>query len=218
VLRQACRQRAQWNDRFGDDRQLMRVNISPRSFADSAEGRAELIIAVVADAGLAGRQICLELTEHALASDSTAMARACRRLQDAGMTIALDDFGTGFSSIPHLKTVPADVLKIDRSFVAGLDRADAGDQAIVASFVSMAAAFGLQVVAEGVQSAAQVSALVGLGCHRGQGHLIGEAAPAAAWEQTLADGGIDASALREQPGPTGPAVSAGRADPAGGAR
>jgi diguanylate cyclase (GGDEF)-like protein len=194
VLRRACRQRAEWNERFDPSApdgglHVMRVNVSPRSFSEAPRERADLIAAIVAEAGLAPQQVCLELTEHAVPADTTDLADACTRLRAGGFAIALDDFGTGFSSIPHLKSVPADVLKIDRSFVEGVTAADGGDAAIVSAFVGLARAFGLQVVAEGVQTAEQAGLLVALGCRRGQGHLIGEAGPPSDLDPMLSAGG-----------------------------
>jgi diguanylate cyclase (GGDEF)-like protein len=223
VLRAACAQRVEWNHRFGHPEQIMRVNVSPRSFIPAPRRRADLIAAIVGAAGLAPSQVCLELTEQSMPFDGDELAEACHWLRATGFTIALDDFGTGFSSIPHLKSVPADVLKIDRSFVAGLAASGragggsepgvpGGDDEIVAAFVRLAAAFDLDVVAEGVQTMEQVAVLVRLGCFRGQGHLIGEAGPGPGLEPALAVGHVSwpdsaqaaAVAFSSWPEPAGP--------------
>ncbi len=94
-----------------------------------------------------------------------------------GVTIAIDDFGTGYSSLSHLKQLPVDVLKIDRSFVSSLAN-DSGDRAIVSAIVRLAEAFELTTVAEGVEDPAAVASLLELGCHRAQGFLMSEPLPA----------------------------------------
>lgn len=98
-----------------------------------------------------------------------------QQLRDLGVTIALDDFGTGYSSLTNLKRVPVDVVKIDRSFVAGLGT-EPEDIAIVSSVIGLAHALGLAAVAEGVEDAVQAAQLRELGCTYAQGHLYSTAA------------------------------------------
>ena len=104
------------------------------------------------------------------------VAQALHRFVDAGIRVALDDFGTGFASLTHLKQYPVDVLKIDRSFI-GHDGEDAGDAAIVDAIVKLGQSFGMEVVAEGVETQEQARRLLRQGCHVGQGYLFGRPQP-----------------------------------------
>ncbi|MDX6253896.1 MAG: hypothetical protein QOJ11_230 [Frankiales bacterium] len=122
--------------------------------------------------GLDPRHLWLEVTEG-IAVDDDAL-RALNALRDRGFRIALDDFGTGYSSLHAIGRLPIDIVKIDRSFIAGLSQA----HALIAAVVSIAEAHGLEVVAEGVETEEQASRLTALGCRWGQGYLFGRAAPA----------------------------------------
>jgi EAL domain-containing protein (putative c-di-GMP-specific phosphodiesterase class I) len=106
------------------------------------------------------------------------------QLRQLGADIAIDDFGIGHSSMSQLKRLPVGTIKIDQSFVAGLPE-DAGDRAIVASIVQLARAFGLELIAEGVETREQVEALLALGCFRGQGYLFHHPMPLAGIEPLL---------------------------------
>nr|MBA2255278.1 EAL domain-containing protein [Chloroflexota bacterium] len=99
-----------------------------------------------------------------------------RALRDLGIRITVDDFGTGYSSLSSIKVLPVDALKIDRSFIDGLGT-DRGDTGIVLAIIAFARALGLIVTAEGVETEAQLAALVEMGCELGQGYLFGAAAP-----------------------------------------
>jgi diguanylate cyclase len=107
-------------------------------------------------------------------------------LHDLGVKIAVDDFGTGFSSLGQLRRFPIDVIKVDRSFVQGVDH-DAKDAAIAANLVSLAHALGLVAVAEGIESEGQLASLRGLDCDLAQGYLFARPAPAEQITQLLAD-------------------------------
>ena len=106
--------------------------------------------------------------------DWEAAAASLTRLSKRGVRVAIDDFGTGYATLKHLKQLPVDIVKIDRSFVAGLGRDD-GDMAIVTSVISLAHALGTEVIAEGVETTAQRDILLALGCTHGQGWLFGPA-------------------------------------------
>ena len=121
--------------------------------------------------------LILEITETALVADADGALTTLTALRELGVGLSIDDFGTGYSSFTYLKRFPADELKIDRSFVAGLGT-DLADTAIVGSCVRLAHAVGVRAVAEGVETPAQREALVELGCDLGQGHLLGRPAPA----------------------------------------
>ncbi len=128
--------------------------------------------------------LVLEVTESALMDDPAA-ADVLQALRGLGVRFALDDFGTGYSSLTYLKRFPIDAIKIDRSFVGGLGR-DGDDEAIVASVASLGRAIGKSVVAEGVETSAQLEVLRGLGVDRAQGFLWSPALPAEQLERWLA--------------------------------
>ena len=176
VLHRAVAQAVRWGfDRPGRPARVMAVNLSVRQLADP-----ELIDRVrgaLADHGLAPACLVLEITETALVADADGALTTLTALRELGVGLSIDDFGTGYSSFTYLKRFPADELKIDRSFVAGLGT-DLADTAIVGSCVRLAHAVGVRAVAEGVETPAQREALVELGCDLGQGHLLGRPAPA----------------------------------------
>ena len=103
-------------------------------------------------------------------------------LREMGITIAIDDFGTGFSSLSYLATLPADTLKIDRSFIMGMDTGPQG-QALVSAIINMGHSLGLKVVAEGVETDEQCGRLALLGCDEIQGYLLSQPLPASVFEQ-----------------------------------
>jgi EAL domain-containing protein (putative c-di-GMP-specific phosphodiesterase class I) len=122
----------------------------------------------------------IEVTESVfLGRGAGNIKRALETLKAAGATIALDDFGTGFASLTHLKKYPVDVIKIDRSFVSDMED-DVGDAAIVRAVMGLGRSLRIAVVAEGVETAAQASILVALGCDMGQGYHFGRPMPAEA--------------------------------------
>jgi EAL domain-containing protein (putative c-di-GMP-specific phosphodiesterase class I) len=119
----------------------------------------------------------LELTERIVMRDVDSAVRRMQALRDLGVSIALDDFGTGFSSLSYLPNLPLNVLKIDRSFVAGA--ADGRTLPIVRAIMSMAEQFGFDVIAEGIETAGHVQAMLDVGCRFGQGYHFARPAPAA---------------------------------------
>jgi EAL domain-containing protein (putative c-di-GMP-specific phosphodiesterase class I) len=127
--------------------------------------------------GLASTDLEIEVTESVMLDRGAArIAAVLGGLRTAGMTIALDDFGTGYASLLHLKRLPVDRIKIDRSFIAGLpDREE--DLAIARAIISLARALGCETVAEGVETAAQMQTLARLGCDTVQGFYIGRPVP-----------------------------------------
>jgi EAL domain-containing protein (putative c-di-GMP-specific phosphodiesterase class I) len=110
-------------------------------------------------------------------SDARAATATLRALSAVGVHVAIDDFGTGYSSFAYLKRFPVTMLKIDRSFIAGLEDTDGGDRAIVAAIIEMAHALGILVVAEGVETREQLRVLTEMGCDWGQGYLLGRPRP-----------------------------------------
>ncbi len=127
--------------------------------------------AILDDTGLPHGALVLEITETDL-MDVEVSGLALGKMQDLGVHVAVDDFGTGWSSLRYLRQFPVDVLKVDRSFVAGLGR-DTEDEAIVAAVVDLAHALGLSAVAEGVEEPIQLARLQALGCDSAQGWLFG---------------------------------------------
>src|SRR5690606_29106566 len=124
--------------------------------------------------GLPAERLCVELTESALLPDIDLAVQTLSRLRELGIGIALDDFGTGYSSLSYLKRLPIDVLKLDRSFIAGLPD-DPHDLAIVQAIAGLARNTGLDVVAEGVETQAQADLLRECGVERAQGYLFSRA-------------------------------------------
>jgi diguanylate cyclase len=168
VLETACAQLVDWRRRSSFAPPVVTVNVSP--FELLQDGFAAGVAGVLARSGLDARSLCLEVTESALMGWSEGLA-ALAEVRELGCYIGIDDFGTGYSSFGRLRDLPVDVLKIDRSFVAGLG-ADPDDGAIVASIISMALTMGLHVVAEGVEQPCQAEALTRLGCRVAQGYLF----------------------------------------------
>ncbi len=161
----------------GASRTRLAVNLSARQLDD------ESLVAAVDDAlrttGLPPGELCLEVTESALMREPSAAAEVLTALRGLGVRLAIDDFGTGYSSLAQLWKLPLDTLKIDRSFVAGLDGpAESDAEAIITGIVRMAHSMGLTVVAEGAENDRQVRVLRDLGCDRAQGFHFGRPAPA----------------------------------------
>ncbi|GAB7189612.1 EAL domain-containing protein [Kineococcus sp. NUM-3379] len=183
VLRQACAQAAAWAaHRGGGAPPGVSVNLSVRQL--NAGLLAELP-AVLAQTGADPAAVCLELTETSVMTDVSASVRLLGELKAMGVQLAVDDFGTGYSSLSYLQRLPVDVLKIDRTFVDGLG-SEAGDTAIVSATVRMAQALGMEVVAEGVETALQAERLLALGCDYAQGWLFGRPQPVAPCPPDLA--------------------------------
>lgn len=187
VLEHACAQIATWRVEYPQLSLIVRVNVSPGQLVEDAF--VDAVTDVVAKHGLYPGQLCLEITERVVPPDTVSLAAALRRLRERGISTAIDDFGTGYSSLAHLKHLPVDAVKIDRSFISGLGT-DAGDTAIVEAVAELAATFGLQVVAEGVETADEAAWLVRIGCHRAQGHLFGAPQPAEDLVELLEAGGV----------------------------
>ena len=175
VLQAACRQAAVWNaSRARSDPLRMSVNLSARQFAQP-ELSAE-IAAILAETGLAPAALELEITESVVMDQSERGVEGLERLRDLGVRIVLDDFGTGYSSLSYLKHLPLDTIKVDRSFVGGVE--SPADRSIVEAVVSLAHGLGIGVVAEGIETGAQLEILRALGCDLGQGFLFAPALPA----------------------------------------
>jgi diguanylate cyclase (GGDEF)-like protein len=168
VLREACRQNREWL-KAGYPVASIAVNISALQFArdDFADTVAEILL----ETGQSPANLVLELTESTVMRDFTESARQMKRLKRLGVRIAIDDFGTGYSSLSYLHRLPIDVLKIDRSFMETLNEPE-GTRPIVDAVLSMAHTLGLSVVAEGVETAEQLTTLRQSGCDVIQGYFF----------------------------------------------
>jgi len=199
VLDQACSQTASWlSESILPERFITWVNLSGRQL--SSGGICERVRGALEAAGLPAHLLGLEVTETAMVREGTAGDRAraeLKQLHEDGVHIAIDDFGTGFSSLGHLRRFPVDLIKVDRSFVQGVEH-DAKDAAITANLASLAHALGLKAIAEGVESASQLELVRELGCDLVQGFLFARPMPAGDMTQMLIAGeGFDTRSLSE---------------------
>jgi EAL domain-containing protein (putative c-di-GMP-specific phosphodiesterase class I) len=174
VLEEACRQAARWDGAGGRLAPRVHVNLSERQFAEPH--LVDRVAAALAGSGIDPARLCLEMNEHVLAGHQGAAAATCERLAALGVGLAVDDFGTGCSSLASLRQLPLSALKIDRSFVAGLDR-EPPDDAVATAVIGLAHSLGLAVVAEGVETRRQLARLDELGCDQAQGHLFAAPEP-----------------------------------------
>ncbi|MDO9381124.1 MAG: EAL domain-containing protein [Nocardioidaceae bacterium] len=168
VLDQAVARAAAWS------RDLLRplemaVNVSPTQL--TAPGWVDAVVQALHRNELPAHQLILEITENVVATDRDRAIGVLGTLRAHGVRIAIDDFGTGFSNLVHLRDVPADIIKIDRSFVADIDT-DATTATLVSSIVQLATSLDMDVVAEGVETFQQRDSLVMMGCRRAQGFLF----------------------------------------------
>jgi len=182
VLHRAVAQAAAWRDQGLDLR--IAVNLSASDLADPT--LADEIGELLAEHGLEGEALKLELTESDVMSHPERAVATMTELHALGCTLALDDFGTGHSSLAHLKRLPVDELKIDRSFVMRLDE-DPDDLAIVRAATGLARDMRLTVVAEGVETEQVLGQLTELGCQSAQGYLIAKPLPEPTLLAWLAD-------------------------------
>jgi diguanylate cyclase (GGDEF)-like protein len=173
VLRQACAAAARWRPAGpGEEPLAVSVNVSLRQVSHG--NLPEVVAAVLAETGLAPARLHLEITESVLMRDTEVSLACLAALKRLGVTLTLDDFGTGYSSLAYVKRFPIDIIKIDRSFIADLDRDDR-DATIVEAVIYMARGLRLEVIAEGVETAEQASALGLLSCDLAQGWLFSRA-------------------------------------------
>lgn len=181
VLNTACRTALDWS--YGAQPLRVAVNVSSHQLR-----QVDLVPVVeraLAASGLPAQRLELEITESAFVDDLGAAAEMLSALRRKGVRIALDDFGTGFSTLSNLMSLPIDALKIDRSFVRGIEAEDHA-RAVIAAVIGIAYRLGLTVVAEGVENEAQDRFLRSERCHVLQGYLVGRSMPPAQIEQLLA--------------------------------
>ncbi len=175
VITRAVDEIAAWSAAHPDRDQIaLAINASPRELARA--DYAGRVHALLDRAQLGERDLIIEVTETAMHEGGVAAERNLRALQRTGIHLALDDFGTGYSAIGRLRQHAFDQLKIDKTFIAGVaERAD--DRAVVEAVIAMAKAFDMTVVAEGIETPAQLDVVRELGCDLGQGFLFGRPSP-----------------------------------------
>ncbi|MGC8519452.1 MAG: EAL domain-containing protein [Steroidobacteraceae bacterium] len=175
VIDTACAQLAAWSAAAQTRELTLAVNVSPLQFQQPQF--AEQVRRAIGRHGVEARRLKLELTETMLQGDVQKTVMTMRRLKEEGVQFSLDDFGTGYSSLQYLKQLPLDQLKIDQTFVRDIV-ADPNDRALVATIIAIAGHLGLDVIAEGVETQAQLDVLSECGCKRYQGYLFGRPADA----------------------------------------
>ena len=182
VLNEACRQAVLFRVAHGGEPLTVAVNLSAVEFREP--GLADRVRRALNETGLEPRWLKLELTESVLLGDVPKTIAILSELKGLGVGLSIDDFGTGYSSLSYLLRLPVDVLKVDQSFVASLGlTATAGP--VLQAIVALANALSLQVVAEGIETRAQLEFLGSIGCQSGQGHYYYEAMPAEQFEGLL---------------------------------
>jgi diguanylate cyclase (GGDEF)-like protein/PAS domain S-box-containing protein len=181
VLRSACSQARAWIDQ-GFEPIVVSVNVSPRQFRQ--EGFVASVAQALRESGLPAQYLELEITESMVMHDAPRLIRMLEELRRLGVQIAVDDFGTGYSSLSYLKRFPVHRLKIDRSFVADVT-ANADDAAIVRTIIALGHNLGLRVVAEGVETDAQLAFLRANACDEMQGFYFSVPVPVDRFEELL---------------------------------
>ena len=183
VIAEALREAAEWDAKI-----KISVNISPFQLADG--WLAQRIVRTLADTGFPAERLVIEITESSLFADLDLARTIVTSLKNQGIRLALDDFGTGFSSLSHLRSLPFDIIKIDRSFVTNIN-AKRESSAIVRAVTTLAAALRVPVCVEGIENEGSYKTVMKLGCQIGQGWYFGKPMPAEQARDLLAgrDGG-----------------------------
>jgi diguanylate cyclase (GGDEF)-like protein/PAS domain S-box-containing protein len=196
VLRTALARLCEWRDRIS----YISVNVSPRQLQEA--DFVPMLIRELEASGLTDRsKLVLEITETSMLQTGIDLRRRLDAIKALGVRLALDDFGTGYSSLTWLQSVPADIVKLDRSFVAGI-AVDPGKAAIISAVLWLARALGMSVVAEGVEEEADAAMLAEQQCPNAQGYLFGRPMEAPALATLLPEPGVAAaSSVTALPGP-----------------
>jgi predicted signal transduction protein with EAL and GGDEF domain len=193
VMREACRQLHAWNRQFPSDRSFtVAVNVSAKQFVQP--DLVDQIAQILYESGIAPFNLRLELTESVTMEDEERAARILGELQTLGVRLCIDDFGTGYSSLSYLRRFSLDVLKIDRSFVSDMV-SNTESREIVKTILRLGRNLGIEVIAEGVETAEQVSLLQSLGCEYAQGYFFSEPLDELGVAQTLLLSGASDYAL-----------------------
>ena len=183
VILESCRQLRQWViEHPGSSQLCIHVNVAARDLADV--NFVSRVKGALLASGLAPRQLVVELTENILMAKLTAAMSTLSTLRELGVGLSVDDFGTGYSSLSHLAVLPIDSLKIDMSFVRNL-RPGSNEAAVIRAIVLLAGSLGKHVIAEGIETQAQLSQLRELGCGYGQGFFLSRPLLAASVDKLL---------------------------------
>jgi diguanylate cyclase (GGDEF)-like protein/PAS domain S-box-containing protein len=185
VVEEACRQLRDWQARDGIGPLRLSVNLGARELTQPDV--VATVLRAVRGTGIDPATLCIEVVESTAMADGDTGFRALRDLSAQGVRVALDDFGTGYSSLDQLRSMPADVVKLDRSFVQGLGPGSQ-DNAVVGAVIAMGRAFNLEVIAEGIETESQAAELREMGCPYGQGFLFARPLPSAELERLLEAG------------------------------
>jgi diguanylate cyclase (GGDEF)-like protein/PAS domain S-box-containing protein len=182
VLREACREAASWHASL-----QVAVNVSAIQFRRTSLER--IVQTVLEETGLAPERLELEITEGVLIENVGRAKQTLKELKSLGVRLALDDFGTGYSSLSYLQSFPLDRIKIDRTFISNLGRTERS-LAIVRAVIGLAHGLGVPVLGEGVETSAQLAAVIKEGCDEVQGYLIGRPQPIQAYAAIVAAGSV----------------------------
>ncbi len=188
VFRESARWAKRWTELRASGFQVS-VNISPVQFKKEGDEQEQAWLDYLAEVGLSGANIVLEITEGLLLDINAKIADKLHRYRGAGIQMAIDDFGTGYSSLSYLKKLDIDYLKIDRSFVSNL-ATDPDDMALSEAIIVMAHKLGLKVIAEGVETEEQRHLLAAAGCDYAQGYLFSKPIAPEQFERLLQNGGF----------------------------
>lgn len=187
VLREACRQLCVWNQQFPSNPMFtVAVNLSAKQFVQP--DLVDNIGQILYESGMAPNDLRLELTESVTMRDEERATRILSELKTLGVRVCMDDFGTGYSSLSYLRRFALDILKIDRSFVSEMVK-NTQSREIVKTILSLGSNLGMEIVAEGVETAEQVSLLQSLGCEYAQGYFFSRALDQPEVAQTLLTSG-----------------------------
>ncbi|MEO8424387.1 MAG: EAL domain-containing protein [Actinomycetota bacterium] len=188
VFGQALQEASGWCDRLGvTNYPGVNLNVTSRRVADASFVQA--VVGALDSKGLSRNSMQVEVTERVLMEASNSALAGLRALREGGIRVGLDDFGTGFSSLAYLREFPLDFVKIDRSFIHGLSHGS-GEDAIVNAIIGLSHAFGLEVVAEGVETPGQLEYLTELGCDQAQGFLLARPGEPRAVDELVMSGGF----------------------------
>jgi predicted signal transduction protein with EAL and GGDEF domain len=204
VLATAVRQARSWQLEYHPTL-VVAVNVSARQLAEA--GFVDEVRQLLAETGLAPSTLLLEVTERLLLEDDPTVSLALSQLKELGLRLAIDDFGTGYSSLSYLTRLPVDVVKLDRSFIEGIDT-DPRQALLSRTVIELGRGLGLQVVAEGVERPGQCARLVAWGCQTGQGFYFARPGPAEHITPIVAASGARSVPSSALPGPRSEASEA----------
>ena len=188
VLREACREAAAWPNRLS-----IAVNLSPVDFQRGDV--PAMLAAVLRETGLSPERVEIEITEGVLIDDFSRAIAILHQIKTLGVRVAMDDFGTGYSSLSYLQSFPFDKIKIDQTFIAKLEN-NPQSAAIIHAILGLGRSLKLPVIAEGVETEAQLAFLTAEGCSEIQGYLIGRPQPIAHYQRVVAGDGRNVKVKR----------------------